>query len=79
MQAVHTAANAFNLVIEGANDGGYKFDLNKSGLTVDAITLDNIEQGDDTLFDENETEIIVTFTDDGSRDDFYLFDFDLNL
>ena len=41
--------------------------------------IDNIEQGDGTLFEGDETEIIVTFTDDGSRDDFYLFDFDFNL
>lgn len=44
-----------------------------------SVPIDNIEQGDDTLFDEDETEVIITFTDDGSRDDFYLFDFDLNL
>ncbi len=44
-----------------------------------AVPIDNIEQGDGTLFDGDETEIIVSFTDDGNRDDFYLFDFDFNL
>ncbi|RIV32904.1 DUF4249 domain-containing protein [Flagellimonas lutimaris] len=39
------------------------------------VPLDNLEQGDGTLFDEEETEIIVTFTDDGEQDNFYVFDF----
>ncbi len=43
------------------------------------VPIDNIEQGDATLFEGDETEIIVTFTDDGNRDDFYLFDFDFSL
>lgn len=40
-----------------------------------AVPLDNLEQGDDTLFEDDETEIIVTFTDDPERDNFYVFDF----
>ncbi|TPN82074.1 DUF4249 domain-containing protein [Aquimarina algicola] len=43
-----------------------------------SVPIDNIEQGDGELFDD-ETEIIVSFTDDGNRDNFYLFDFDFNL
>jgi len=43
------------------------------------VPIDSIEQGDETLFDGDETEIIIEFTDDGSRDDYYLFDFDFNL
>lgn len=43
-----------------------------------SATIDSIEQGDGTLFGENETEIILTFTDDAARDDFYLFDFGFN-
>ena len=31
--------------------------------------------GDQTLFDEEETELIVRFTDDPDRDNFYVFDF----
>lgn len=42
---------------------------------VPTVPIDNLEQGDDTLFDEEETEVIVTFTDDPDRDDFYVFDF----
>ncbi len=45
---------------------------------VPAVPIDNIEQGDGSLFSENETEIIVTFTDNGDREDFYLFDFSFN-
>jgi len=44
-----------------------------------SVPIENVEQGDGTLFEGDETEIIVTFTDDGNRDDFYLFDFDFNL
>ena len=44
-----------------------------------SVPIDNIEQGDGTLFGGDETEIILTFTDNESRDDFYLFDFDFNL
>ncbi|MFN3137010.1 MAG: DUF4249 family protein [Allomuricauda sp.] len=39
------------------------------------VPIDNLEQGTDTLFDEEETEIIVTFTDNGDEDNFYVFDF----
>lgn len=41
--------------------------------------IENVEQGDGTLFEGDETEVKVTFTDNGTRDDFYLFDFDFNL
>ncbi len=46
---------------------------------IPTVPIDDIEQGDGTLFDGDETEVIVSFTDDGNRDDFYLFDFDFNL
>jgi len=41
------------------------------------VNIDSIVFGDGTLFGEDDTEIIVTFTDEPNRDDFYLFDFDL--
>ena len=44
-----------------------------------SVPIDNIEQGDGTLFEGDETEVKVTFTDDATRDDFYLFDFDFDL
>jgi len=44
---------------------------------IPTVPLDNLEQGDGFLIDEEETEIIVTYTDDPERDDFYVFDFDL--
>jgi Domain of unknown function (DUF4249) len=43
---------------------------------VPTVPIDNIEIGDGILFDENDIEIIVTFTDSKERDDYYLFDFD---
>jgi hypothetical protein len=39
------------------------------------VPLDNLEQGDNTLFDEDETEVIVTFTDDPDTSNYYIFDF----
>ena len=39
------------------------------------VPLDNLEQGDEVFFDEEQTEVKVTFTDDGSTDNFYVFDF----
>ncbi len=42
---------------------------------VPAVPIDNVVQGSNTLFSDDETEVIVTFTDDGLRNDFYLFDF----
>ncbi len=41
-----------------------------------SVPIDSLEFGDDILFDEDETELKVTFTDLEERDDFYIFDFD---
>ncbi|MBT8309375.1 MAG: DUF4249 family protein [Flavobacteriaceae bacterium] len=41
-----------------------------------SVPFDNLEFGDDVLFDDNDTELKVTFTDLEERDDFYIFDFD---
>ncbi len=38
----------------------------------------NVVQGDETLFSGKETEVKVNFTDDGSTENFYLFDFTNN-
>ncbi len=46
---------------------------------IPTVPIDTIVQGDRVLFEGDETEVIVSFTDDGSRDDFYLFDFDFDL
>jgi hypothetical protein len=42
---------------------------------VTSVPIDELRLGDGTLFDEDETELIVRFTDDPDRDNFYLFDF----
>ena len=44
-----------------------------------AAPIDNLEQGDNTLFDGDEKEVIISFTDSAERDDFYLFDFGYQL
>lgn len=46
---------------------------------IPTVPIDNVERGDATLFEGDEREVIITFTDDGSREDYYLFDFDFNL
>ena len=46
---------------------------------VKSVVLDNITQGEETLFSGDETEIEVEFTDDGTREDYYLFDFSNNI
>ncbi|MGB5500115.1 MAG: DUF4249 family protein [Maribacter sp.] len=43
---------------------------------VPTAPIDTVLQGNATLFEGDETEVIVTFTDDFVSDDFYLFDFD---
>ena len=45
---------------------------------VPAVPITSIEQGTGTLFDEDETEVIVSFKDDPDADNFYIFDFDFN-
>jgi hypothetical protein len=42
---------------------------------VPTVPIDEVRQGDNTLFGDEETEIIVRFTDDEQPGDFYLFDF----
>ena len=42
---------------------------------VTSVPIDNLRIGDQTLFDEDETQLIVNFTDDPDRDNFYVFDF----
>ncbi|MBT8306503.1 MAG: DUF4249 family protein [Maribacter sp.] len=45
---------------------------------VPTVPFDALRQGEGTLFSGDETEIIVSYTDDPDRIDFYLFDFDFN-
>lgn len=41
--------------------------------------IDHLEQGNGTLFQGDEKEVLITITDNESRDDFYIFDFGYNL
>jgi len=43
---------------------------------VPSVPILGLEQGDQTLFSGNETEVRVAFADNGDRDDFYLVDLD---
>ncbi|MGB0186652.1 MAG: hypothetical protein ACPF88_06915 [Flavobacteriaceae bacterium] len=43
------------------------------------VPIDSLVQGNETLFQGDEKEVLVTITDDGTREDFYIFDFGFNL
>ena len=43
---------------------------------VPVVPINSIRQGTSTLFGDNETEVIVNFTDEPVEDNYYLFDFD---
>ena len=43
---------------------------------VKSVPIDSLEQGDETLFSGDETEVIVSFTDRADSDDFYVLDLD---
>ena len=45
---------------------------------VPTVPFDALKQGDGSLFSDDETEILVSYTDEENRVDFYLFDFDFN-
>lgn len=45
---------------------------------VPTVPFDALRQDDGTLFSGEETEIVVSYTDEPSRIDFYLFDFDFD-
>lgn len=45
---------------------------------VPSVPIDNLVQGNGTLFEGTETEVLVTFKDISDRTDFYLFDFDFD-
>ncbi|MBT8187762.1 MAG: DUF4249 family protein [Croceitalea sp.] len=42
------------------------------------VPFDNIEQGDSNLFGDDDTELLITFTDPPSEANYYVFDFDYN-
>lgn len=41
-----------------------------------SVPIDNVVQGDGTLFNEDQTEIVLSFTDNPDKENYYLFDFD---
>lgn len=43
---------------------------------VPTAAIDSVVQGEGGLFDEEDTEVIIEFTDTPNREDFYVFDFD---
>lgn len=45
---------------------------------VPAAEILDVVQGSDTLFDDEETEVVITFKDDSAIDNFYIFDLDFN-
>ena len=45
---------------------------------ISAVPIDNLILGEGTLFGQDETEIIITYTDNPAIENYYLFDFDFN-
>jgi len=45
---------------------------------IPSVPINKVTEGDGSLFGGDDTEIIVEYTDDPSRDDYYLFDLDFN-
>lgn len=41
-----------------------------------SVPIDSLEQGTGVLFDEDQTEVKISFTDDPEKQNYYLFDFD---
>ncbi len=46
---------------------------------IPAVPIDSLTQGDGVLFNGDEIEVIIEFTDEPIREDFYLFDLDFDL
>lgn len=67
-----SAEQGMTFVLEVLHKGRHYF---AQTLYAPTVPLDNLEQGDGTLFDEDETEIVVTFSDDPNNDNYYIFDF----
>ena len=67
-----SAEQGMTFVLEVLHKGRHYF---AQTLYAPAVPFDNLEQGDGTLFDEDETEIVVTFSDDPNNDNYYIFDF----
>jgi len=42
------------------------------------VPIDALEQGDETLFDEDDIELLVTISDRPDEDNYFIFDFDFN-
>ncbi|MCK0157215.1 DUF4249 domain-containing protein [Cellulophaga sp. F20128] len=47
-------------------------------VLIPSVPIHKVTEGSGSLFGNDDTEIIVEFTDDPSRNDFYLFDMDFN-
>lgn len=45
---------------------------------VKSAPIDSLVQGNETLFSGDETQVTISFTDNGDGDDFYIIDFDFN-
>lgn len=68
-----TAGTVFRLVLRGNEETYYA-----TTTYVKSAPIDSLVQGDQTLFSGDETEVVVSFTDDGEADNFYILDFDFN-
>ena len=63
----------FQLILRGTEETYFA-----TTTYVKSAPIDSLVQGNQTLFSGDETEVIVSFTDDGEADNFYILDFDFN-
>jgi len=63
----------FNLIIEHNDESFFA-----STTYITAPPIDNVEQGTAILFSDDDTEVLVTFTDIPGVENHYIFDFDFN-
>ena len=78
---IYTGTKNTTFFTEGSLDLYVNFEGKNYYATTSFVPTSPIEslvQGEETLFTGDETEIIISFTDDGTRDDFYIFDFGFN-
>ena len=67
--------NDINFILVITHEGRRYFAQTKYAR---AVPISSIRQGTDILFDDDETEVIVSFADAPDQDNFYIFDFDFN-
>ena len=85
-QGIYTAPQGSEILTENINEQTY-FQLHISHQNrqyfaqtkyMSSVPIDSLEEGTETLFDDDDREIIISFTDPEDIDNYYIFDFDFD-